>query len=41
MGATYITNEEHYSDVLLKALEAKRTLWMNGTKLSPFCTAVQ
>jgi len=28
MQTTYIANEEHYQNVLLKALEAKRTLWI-------------
>jgi len=28
MGTVYISDESHYADVLLKALEAKRTLWI-------------
>jgi len=28
METVYIANEEHYADVLLKALDAKRTLWI-------------
>ena len=28
MKTVYIANEEHYADVLLKALEAERTLWI-------------
>lgn len=30
---TYITNEEHYTDVLLKALQAERTLWIGTADL--------
>jgi phosphatidylserine/phosphatidylglycerophosphate/cardiolipin synthase-like enzyme len=33
MTTTYIANEKHYSDVLLKALEAKRTLWIGTADL--------
>lgn len=33
MATTYIRNEEHYSDVLLKALEAERTLWIGTADL--------
>ena len=33
MPTAYITNEEHYQDVLLKALEARRTLWIGTADL--------
>jgi len=38
MGTVYIANEEHYTDVLLKALEAKRTLWIGLHALGTFDT---
>lgn len=33
MMTTYIANEKHYTDVLLKALEARRTLWIGTADL--------
>jgi len=33
MNTRYIKNEEHYTDVLLKALEAQRTLWIGTADL--------
>ena len=33
MMMTYISNEEHYQSVLLKALEAERTLWIGTADL--------
>jgi phosphatidylserine/phosphatidylglycerophosphate/cardiolipin synthase-like enzyme len=33
MTTTYIANEEHYRNVLLKALEAERTLWIGTADL--------
>lgn len=33
MGTTYIADEAHYADVLLKALDAKKTLWIGTADL--------
>lgn len=51
MPTTYIADEKHYTDVLLKALEAKRTLWIGtadikdlhikpGSRAIPFLQAL-